>query len=174
MVCAANTKIFLIGPMGVGKTTIGKGLAAKLGYEFFDVDHIIEQRAGADISWIYDLEGPEGFRKREESVIDEYTQKNRIVLATGGGAVLSNACRSNLSGRGYVVYLTAPIEKLHQRTEFDKKRPQLQTDEKEKVMEDILERSMPYYEELADLVVRTDKTPISKVIHEIFENITKI
>jgi shikimate kinase len=174
MVASTNTKIFLIGPMGVGKTTIGRGLANKLSYDFYDVDHIIEERAGADIAWIYDLEGPEGFRKREEHVIDEFTQKNRIVLATGGGAVLSPLCRSNLSGRGFVVYLTAPLEKLHQRTEFDKKRPQLQTDEKYQVMEDILEASMPYYEELADLTVRTDKTPISKIIQIIFDNVVKI
>lgn len=173
MVASSTTKIFLIGPMGVGKTTIGRGLATKLAFDFYDVDHIIEERAGADVAWIYDLEGPEGFRKREEGVIDEYTQMNRIVLATGGGAVLSPACRSYLSGRGYVVYLTAPIEKLHQRTEFDKKRPQLQTDEKQKVMENILEESMPFYEELADLTVRTDQTPISKVINLIFDNVIK-
>lgn len=169
----SQTKIFLIGPMGVGKTTIGRGLAKKLSYDFFDVDHIIEERAGADIAWIYDLEGPEGFRKREELVIDEFTQKNRIVLATGGGAVLSPACRSYLSGRGFVVYLTAPLEKLHQRTEFDKKRPQLQTDQKQEVMESIVESSMPHYEDLADLTVRTDQMPITKVIQIIFDAVIK-
>lgn len=171
---STQTKIFLIGPMGVGKTTIGKGLAKKLSYDFYDVDQVIEQRAGADIAWIYDLEGPEGFKKREEKVIDELTQKNRVVLATGGAAVLSQLCRANLSSRGYVVYLTAPVEKLHQRTEFDKKRPQLQTDEKQQVMEDLLDESVPHYEELADLTVRTDDTPISRVIQHIFENVTKI
>lgn len=170
---AAQTKIFLIGPMGVGKTTIGKGLASKLAYDFYDVDHIIEERAGADIAWIYDLEGPEGFRKREEKIIDEFTQKNRIVLATGGAAVLSQTCRNNLSSRGFVVYLTAPLTKLHQRTEFDKKRPQLQTGEKTEVMENILEESIPHYEELADLTIRTDEMPINKVIQIIFDKIVE-
>lgn len=168
----AHTKIYLIGPMGVGKTTIGKGLATKLGYEFYDVDRVIEERAGADISWIYDLEGPDGFRKREEKIIDEFTQLNRVVLATGGGAVLSPLCRKYLSSRGFVVYLTAPLEKLHQRTEFDKRRPELQTDEKEEVMEQMVEKSMPYFEDLADFTIRTDQMPINKVIQSIYDSMT--
>ena len=155
--------------MGVGKTTIGKGLAKKLAFDFYDVDHLIEEKAGADIAWIYDIEGPEGFQRREEKIIDEYTQKSRLVLATGGGAVLSSACRSNLTSRGFVVYLSAPIESLLRRTEFDRKRPQLQTDEKNTVMEDMLRESIPYFQDIADLTVRTDQMPVAKIIKSIID-----
>ncbi len=164
-----HSKIFLVGPMGVGKTTIGKGLAKKLAFDFYDVDHLIEEKAGADIAWIYDIEGPEGFQRREEKIIDEYTQKSRLVLATGGGAVLSPACRSNLTSRGFVVYLSAPIESLLRRTEFDRKRPQLQTDEKNTVMEDMLRESIPYFQDIADLTVRTDQMPVAKIIKSIID-----
>jgi shikimate kinase len=164
-----HSKIFLVGPMGVGKTTIGKGLAKKLAYDFYDVDHLIEEKAGADIAWIYDIEGPDGFQRREEKIIDEYTQKNRLVLATGGGAVLSPNCRTYLTGRGFVVYLSAPIESLLRRTEFDRKRPQLQTEEKNTVMEEILRQSIPYYQEISDLTVRTDQVPVPKIIKTIID-----
>ncbi len=157
--------------MGVGKTTIGKGLAKKLAYDFYDVDHLIEEKAGADIAWIYDIEGPEGFQRREEKIIDEYTQKNRLVLATGGGAVLSPLCRANLTGRGFVVYLSAPIDSLLKRTEFDRKRPQLQTDEKNLVMREMLQKSIPFYQDIADLTVRTDQMPVAKIIKTIVDAI---
>lgn len=164
-----HSKIFLVGPMGVGKTTIGKGLAKKLAFDFYDVDHLIEEKAGADIAWIYDIEGPQGFQRREEKIIDEYTQKSRLVLATGGGAVLSQACRVNLTSRGFVVYLSAPIESLLRRTEFDRKRPQLQTEEKNSVMEDMLRQSIPYFQDIADLTVRTDQMPVTKIIKTIID-----
>lgn len=164
-----HNKIFLVGPMAVGKTTIGKGLAQKLNYNFYDVDHLIEEKAGANIAWIYDIEGPEGFQKREEKIIDEYTQKSRLVLATGGGAVLSPLCRANLTSRGFVVYLSAPIDSLLRRTEFDRKRPQLQTEEKNSVMQDMLQKSIPLYQDIADLTVRTDQMPVAKIIKTIID-----
>jgi shikimate kinase len=155
--------------MGVGKTTIGRGLAKALSLDFYDVDQLIEERAGADIAWIYDMEGEEGFRKREQKVIDEYTQKNHLVLATGGGAVLNPENRQFLAARGFVVYLEAEMEHLLQRTEFDRKRPQLQTDNKREAMKATLVERLPLYELIADLRVRTDEMPIAKTIKVISE-----
>ena len=98
-------RVFLVGPMGAGKTTIGRLLAQYLHLDFLDSDQEIEARTGADIPWIFDVEGESGFRDREERVIDELTQRDNIVLATGGGAVLREANRQALFGRGEVVYL---------------------------------------------------------------------
>ena len=122
---AEKRNIFLIGPMGAGKSTIGRQLAQQLSMEFVDSDNEIEQRAGADISWIFDVEGEEGFRKREERIINELTQRQGIVLSTGGGSVLSKDTRNYLSARGIVIYLKTTVDKQVERTLRDKKRPSL-------------------------------------------------
>ena len=102
-------RIFLIGPMGAGKSTIGRLLSKELNLPFKDADREIEERCGADIPWIFDVEGEEGFRRREANIIDELTQLPRVVLATGGGAVLSETNRKHLRGRGTVIYLETPV-----------------------------------------------------------------
>lgn len=117
---AEKRNIFLVGPMGAGKSTIGRQLAQLLGMDFIDTDTEIEQRAGADISWIFDVEGEEGFRKREERIINELTQKQGIVLSTGGGAVMSKENRNHLSARGIVIYLETTVDKQFERTQRDK------------------------------------------------------
>ena len=109
---AEKRNIFLIGPMGAGKSTIGRQLAQQLNMDFIDSDSVIEDRAGADISWIFDLEGEEGFRKREERIINELTQLQGIVLSTGGGAVMSKESRNYLSARGIVIYLETTVDKI--------------------------------------------------------------
>ena len=118
--------IFLVGPMGAGKSSIGKQLAQQLKMEFVDTDRVIEERTGADIDWIFDLEGEEGFRLREEGIIEELTAMQGIVLATGGGAVISAKNRTLLAARGTVIYLETSIEQQLERTRRDKKRPLLQ------------------------------------------------
>lgn len=144
--------IFLVGPMGVGKTCIGRQLADLLGYQFIDSDHEIEQRTGATISWIFDVEGEEGFRRRESAMVDELTQKHSIVLATGGGAVIRQENRDHLKNRGLVVYLKADIDELLARTQNDKNRPLLQTDNPRQKLQELLMQREPWYQEVADLV----------------------
>ena len=119
---AEKRNIFLVGPMGAGKSTIGRHLADELHLEFFDSDHEIERKTGADIAWIFDLEGEDGFRKRELETINELTDKQGIVLATGGGSIITPAVRNRLSARGIVVYLQTTIDKQVARTQRDKRR----------------------------------------------------
>ena len=108
--------IFIVGPMGSGKSTVGKIISSELFLNFFDTDEEIETRTGASIDWIFDLEGEEGFRKRESKVLGEMVQQNSIVLSTGGGIILSETNRELLSSRGTVFYLSTPIEVQLERT----------------------------------------------------------
>lgn len=146
--------------MGAGKTTIGRLLAESLHMEFVDSDHEIEQRTGASIPWIFDVEGEAGFRKRESNIINELTQRTNTVLATGGGVVLSAENRQALQSRGTVIYLNASLEQLMTRTSRDKNRPLLQTEDPKSKLEEILNTRDPLYREIADVVINTDKTDI--------------
>lgn len=160
---------FLVGPMGVGKTTIGRQLAAVLNREFKDSDREIEERTGASIPLIFELEGEAGFRKREQEIIDQLTQLENIVLATGGGAVLNQDNRNRLRQRGSVVYLHAPIEQLLKRTSHSQNRPLLQTDDPRKRLEEILAQRNPLYENVADVVVETGRRTVRQVVKEILK-----
>jgi len=160
--------VFLIGPMGAGKTTIGKLLARSLGREFIDSDQEIEARCGADIPWIFDVEGEPGFRLREQRVIDELSQRRGIVLATGGGAVLSPDNRRCLQSRGIVVYLAATVAQQLERTRKDQKRPLLKNlaNPKQKLSE-LMEVRDPLYREIADHIVLTGRRSPRSVCDEI-------
>ncbi|ACY86092.1 shikimate kinase I [Edwardsiella piscicida] len=153
--------------MGAGKSTIGRQLAQQLNMEFFDSDQEIERRTGADVSWVFDVEGEEGFRDREEKVINELTEKQGIVLATGGGSVKSRETRNRLSARGVVVYLETTIEKQLARTQRDKKRPLLQVDTPREVLEQLAQERNPLYEEIADVTIRTDEQSAKVVANQI-------
>jgi|TARA_Y100001973_G_C4956336_1_gene212748 shikimate kinase len=169
---AEKRNIFLVGPMGAGKSTIGRQLARQLHLEFFDSDAEIERRTGADIAWVFELEGEEGFRAREEKVIEELTENSGIVLATGGGSILSKESRNRLSARGIVVYLQTPIEKQLARTQRDKRRPLIaEADDPRAVLEELAEQRNPLYEEIADVVVRTDEQSAKFVVDKIIEQV---
>jgi shikimate kinase len=163
--------IFLIGPMGAGKSTVGRFLAQRMGYEFLDSDHEIEARTGVTIPMIFDIEGEAGFRDREVAVIDDLTQQKNLVLATGGGAVLREENRRALCSRGFVVYLRASVDSLIARTKNDRSRPLLQTDNPEQVIRELLEKRDPIYMELADLVVETQQVSVYRVVKHIHETL---
>lgn len=172
---AEKRNIFLIGPMGAGKSTIGRQIAQQLSMDFFDSDQELEKRTGADIAWIFDLEGEEGFRVREEKVINELTEKQGIVLATGGGSVMSKDTRNRLSARGIVIYLETTIDKQMTRTQKDKRRPLLQggNTSRERYEELARERN-PLYEEIADIVIKTDEQSAKSMAIYIIEKIEQI
>ncbi len=156
--------------MGAGKSTIGKYLAQQLHMEFYDSDQEIERRTGADISWVFDVEGEEGFRQREEKVINELSELQGIVLATGGGSIKSRESRNRLSARGIVVYLETTVEKQLARVQKDKRRPLLQTEEAPRdVLERLAEERNELYREVADYVVRTDEQSAKLVANQIVE-----
>ena len=164
-----SRNLFLIGPMGAGKSTIGRQLADLLKMQFYDSDREIEDRCGASIDWIFDIEGEDQFRIREQKVIEELTEKSGIVLATGGGAVLSPKSREKLSARGTVIYLRATIDQQVERTEKDTRRPLLQVDDRrEKIIELSGERE-PLYREIADLVIDTDSGTVRSVANSIIK-----
>ena len=167
------SRIFLVGPMGAGKTTIGSKLAENLGKQFFDSDQEIEQKTGASIPLIFELEGESGFRKRESQIIESLTQMNNIVLATGGGAVISEHNRALLTRSGFVIYLQAPLEQLIKRTAKDKNRPLLQSDNPEQVLSNLLKQREPFYKEVADLTFETHHKNLRDIITEITQVLEK-
>lgn len=166
---AIPERIFLVGPMGAGKTTIGVKLADRLNKRFIDSDREIENKTGANIPLIFELEGEEGFRRREAEVLSELSQLPDIVLATGGGAILREENRQAMMSNGFVIYLRAPIEQLLNRTAKDKNRPLLQTANPRKVLTEILKKREPFYQEVANLVVETNKKSIREIIDQIMD-----
>ncbi len=144
--------------MGAGKSTIGKLLARSLKLGFADSDSEIETRTGADIPWIFDVEGEEGFRDREQQVIEEMTQLDHTVLATGGGVVMREANRKALSERGFVIYLHATLDEQLRRTRGDRNRPLLNEGDPEEVLRRLIEVREPLYREIADHVIETDRS----------------
>ncbi len=163
--------VFLIGPMGAGKTTIGRHLAERLKKDFWDCDQEIEKRTGVTIPVIFDIEGETGFRQRESGMLDELTRKSNIVLATGGGVILNEDNRKLLRNRGTVVYLRADLDSLVKRTHRDRNRPLLQgVDHKEK-LESLMREREPLYLQEADIIVDTDSRPPASVAQEIAKRI---
>ncbi len=163
--------IFLVGPMGAGKTTIGRQLARLLKRNFLDSDREIEQRTGVNIPLIFELEGEAGFRARERAVIDELTLLPHIVLATGGGAILDLENRTHLAERGTVVYLETTVNQQLTRTGRDRNRPLLQTEDPKRRLEELLTIRDPLYREIADITVFTDGRSAKDVVGQVMRQI---
>ncbi len=161
--------LFLVGPMGAGKSTIGRQVARLLGCEFLDSDREIERRTGVDIPLIFELEGEAGFRAREKAVIDELSQRRQVVLATGGGSVLDPDNRRHLAGRGLVVYLQTSVDEQLARTRRDRNRPLLQTDDPRQRLQQLLAERDPLYRDIADLVIDTDGRTTREVARDIVD-----
>ncbi len=160
--------IVLIGPMGSGKTTVGRRLSEKLSINFFDADHEIIDKTGVSIDHIFDVEGEEGFRKREADVLKDLCNKPNIILATGGGAVISKENRLEISKAGSVIYLSSSVDQILRRTAKSKTRPLLENStNKRKTISDIIEARDPLYREIATIIINTNGKKLNDVIHEI-------
>jgi len=168
-VIASN--IFLIGPMGVGKTTIGRQLAATLNMTFKDSDREIEERTGASIPLIFELEGEAGFRKREQAMIAELTQMHKIILSTGGGVVLNEDNRSQLKKQGIVIYLYASVKELVERTAHSRHRPLLHTANPQLRLEKLLQERHPLYLAVADITVDTGHRSVNQVVKMVLKQL---
>ena len=159
--------IFIVGPMGSGKSTVGKIISDELFLNFFDTDDEIESRTGASIDWIFDLEGEEGFRKRESSILEEMVKQNSIVLSTGGGIILSDSNREMLSSRGTVFYLSTPISVQIERTSKDKDRPLLKNGDPGEILTRLQKERKDLYESVSDHIIETENKSSQEVASEI-------
>ena len=160
-------RIFIIGPTASGKTTIGKKLAEGLNMNFIDTDKEIEKATGVDITWLFDIEGEEGFREREEDILLKVSKLNSCVISTGAGSILKESNRDLISSSGKVIYLEASIESQLKRTSFDKARPLLSKGNKEKILKKMDRDRRHLYEELADITIKPDKKSRNEIVNEI-------
>ncbi|MDH3265518.1 MAG: shikimate kinase AroK [Gammaproteobacteria bacterium] len=163
--------LFLVGPMGAGKSAVGRQLARTLHLNFMDSDDEIEARTGVDIPFIFEKEGEEGFRKREAKVIDDLSKMEGIVLATGGGAILDPQSRSYLGARGFVVYLCTTVEQQLARTQRGRERPLLENGDRKQILSGLMQERDALYREVADLIVETDGRKVRAVAEEIVDRL---
>jgi shikimate kinase len=164
---AGRTSLFLIGPMGAGKTSVGRYLARQLNKDFYDTDEEIEKRTGVNLNWVFDLEGMAGYRQREMKAIDELSKLSNIVLSTGGGCVETPEVREFLRQRGTVIYMEVSLETQLARLKRDKKRPLLQGENPQEVLIRLWEEREPFYEEIADFTVITSERSVRDVCNDI-------
>jgi shikimate kinase len=169
-----GNNVFLIGPMGSGKTAVGRQLARLLHLHFYDSDAEIEYRTGVDIPYIFEKEGESGFRERESEVIDSLTSLTDVVIATGGGAVLMERNRECLASRGHVVYLKTGIAQQLERTRHGRQRPLLYTENPEAKLRELMAHREPLYESIAAVVVPTDGRQVRTVADEIVQRLQEL
>ena len=161
------SRLFIIGPMGSGKSTVGRHLADLLGYVFIDSDAEIETRAGADIPWIFDVEGEEGFRRRETAVLEDLARRSQAVIATGGGAILAPANRDLMARSGVVVFLNVSVAQQLKRTGSGEGRPLLQQGDREETLKQLMAEREPLYRALADVIISAGGGNARKVAFQI-------
>jgi len=164
-------KIIFIGPMGAGKTTIGKQVASHLGCDFYDSDRVIEERTGVSIPLIFEVEGEDGFRRRETEVLAELCDNHNIVIATGGGAILREENRKILQNNTLVIFLNASLEQLFERTCKDRNRPLLQTKDPKEKLKQLLDERLAIYKQMADIIITTDNQSIYHTVSNILNQI---
>jgi len=169
----ANRNIFLIGPMGSGKSAVGRHLARLFHYTFYDSDADIEAKTGVDISFIFEKEGEAGFRAREKESIDRLTRLESIVLATGGGAVIEAENRRVLGERGIVVYLQTSVDQQLERTRHARHRPLLNDTDPEEKLKELMQRRAALYAEIARITVSTDGRRVQLVAEEIHHELRR-
>ncbi len=166
--------IILVGLMGAGKSTVGRYLAKRMKREFYDTDTVIVERTGVSIPMIFEIEGEQGFRDREECVIKELSKEQGMILATGGGSVIRRINRQRLAATGTVVYLRGSADLLFSRISHDTNRPLMQTDNPLKTLRDLLNERDPMYMEVADLVVSTGRQKIAPFLKQVERKIIQI
>ena len=166
-------RIFIVGPMASGKSTLGKKLAQKLQIDFIDTDKEIEKKAGADISWIFEVEGEEGFREREKKALRESSEKDNVVISTGGGAVMASENRKLMSSQGKVIYLKTPIQLQLDRTLRDQSRPLLCEGDKEKTIRALKKERDPLYREIACITIEQKEKNNYQILQEILDKLNR-
>ena len=169
MVRGMSENVYLVGMMAAGKSTIGRLVATRLGLAFYDTDKVIEERAGADIAWIFDREGESGFRRREEHVVDELSRAERVLVATGGGAVLASSNRQRMRRRGTVVYLHAAPAVIAERVQGDRHRPLLQVGDVGGRVDALCREREPLYRDAAHIVVDVGRRPARVVAADVID-----
>ncbi len=165
--------LYLVGPMGAGKSTVGRLLASHLEVPFYDLDREIERQSGVDIPTIFEFEGEDGFRRREQEALRELSSREGAVVATGGGVVLRYENRKLLRRTGFVIYLCCPVEIQLQRTLYDTRRPLLQTDDREARLRSLMAERDPLYREVSDLIVRTDQRSSRRVMQQLLQSLAR-
>lgn len=165
-----GARLFLIGMMGAGKSTVGRLLARRCGFDFIDCDRELEARSGVSVATIFELEGEENFRRREAILIDELTQRARTVLATGGGAILSDENRRHLRERGLVIYLRASVDEILRRTQKDRARPLLQTADRRGRIAQLLAEREALYEQIAHVTVQSSSGNPNRLVAKLLQD----
>ncbi|MES2218163.1 MAG: shikimate kinase AroK [Pseudomonadota bacterium] len=167
-----NKNIFLVGPMGAGKSSVGKYLSKQLGMDFYDTDEEIEIRTGVDLGWIFDVEGEDGFRKREAAVVADLAKLTNVVVATGGGTIITPENREIIAAHGIVVYLEVTLPLQPARVVNDSRRPLLRVENRDEIMAKLQTEREPHYEAMADFRVPTDHRSVRSVAEDIITWLT--